>query len=88
MPDARTKSDKPNRDNLDTVVNARVEDEYDDEEDSDYPSDLERGSASQAGNRVYTVTERPKTLFRRVSTSASAFAGWALDYDPKAAKEL
>ncbi|POM61903.1 Transmembrane protein [Phytophthora palmivora] len=95
MPEPRSKSDKNNRDNLDTIANAQVEDEYDDEGDSDYPSDLERGhspaSSSQAAasaNRVYAVTQRPKTLFRRVSTSATAFAGWALDYDPKAAKEL
>jgi hypothetical protein len=87
IPDARSKS---NRDNLDTVANAHVDDDYDDAEDSDFPSDLERGqsrstSASQGASRVYTVTERPHTLFRRVSTSATAFAAWALDYDPKAA---
>ncbi|EGZ14947.1 hypothetical protein PHYSODRAFT_333237 [Phytophthora sojae] len=89
VPDAHSK----NKDNLDAMANARVEDDYDDEEDSDFPSDLERGQsrsasssqAAAAGNRVYAVTERPKTLFRRMSTSASAFAAWALDYDPKAA---
>ncbi|KAJ8535227.1 hypothetical protein ON010_g13511 [Phytophthora cinnamomi] len=86
VPDSHSK----NKDNLDAVANARVEDDYYDDESSNYPSDLERGqshSSSQAaaGNRVYTVQERPKTLFRRVSTSASAFAAWALDYDPKAA---
>ncbi|KAG7389242.1 hypothetical protein PHYPSEUDO_010800 [Phytophthora pseudosyringae] len=98
MPAVHSKSDKnSNRDNLDAVANVRVEDDYDDEEDSDYPSDLERGqsrsaSSSQAAaggnNRVYAVTERPKTLFRRMSTSASAFSAWALDYDPKAAQQL
>ncbi|EGZ14949.1 hypothetical protein PHYSODRAFT_315572 [Phytophthora sojae] len=89
VPDAHSK----NKNNLDAMANARVEDDYDDEEDSDFPSDLERGQsrsasssqAAAAGNRVYAVTERPKTLFRRMSTSASAFAAWALDYDPKAA---
>ncbi|KUF76014.1 hypothetical protein AM587_10015668 [Phytophthora nicotianae] len=96
MPDVHSKSDKNNRDNLDTVANGRVEDDYDDQQDSDYfSSDLERGhsrsaSSSQAAsaNRVYAVTERRKTLLRRVSTSAEAFAAWALDYDPKAAHQL
>ncbi|EEY63349.1 uncharacterized protein PITG_15058 [Phytophthora infestans T30-4] len=96
MPDEHSKSDRNNKDNLDTVANARVEGDNDDQQDSDYfPSDLERGhsrsaSSSQAvgGNRVYAVTERRKTLLRRVSTSAEAFAAWALDYDPKAAQQL
>ncbi|KAG3107264.1 hypothetical protein PI125_g12901 [Phytophthora idaei] len=91
-PDVHSKSDKNNRENLDTVANVRVGDDYDDQLDSDYcPSDLERGqsrsaSSSQAagGTRVYAVTERRKTLLRRVSTSAEALAAWALDYDPKA----
>ncbi|KAL3663817.1 hypothetical protein V7S43_011230 [Phytophthora oleae] len=92
MPDANNKRDKNNRDILDAMANAQVEDDYDDE-DSDFPSDLERGqsqsaSSQAAGNRVYAVTERPRTLFRRVSTSAEAFAAWALDYDPKASKQL
>ncbi|KAH7491266.1 uncharacterized protein KRP23_191 [Phytophthora ramorum] len=95
MPQTRGKGDK-SKDNLDAVANVRVEDDYDDEEDSDFPSDLERGhsrsaSSSQAAagaNRVYAVTQRPKTLFRRMSTSASAIAGWALAYDPQAAKDL
>ncbi|GMF33785.1 unnamed protein product [Phytophthora fragariaefolia] len=88
-------SQSKNKDNLDAVANGCVEDDYE-EEDSDYPSELERGQsrsasssqAAAAGNRVYAVTERPKSLFRRMSTSASAFAAWALDYDPKAAKDL
>ena len=90
MPDTQSKSDK---NDLDAMANVRVENDYDDNEDSDNTSDLERGhrrsaSSSQAGNRVYSVTERPKTLFRRVLASASAIAAWALNYDQKAAQQL
>ncbi|RLN53205.1 hypothetical protein BBJ29_000535 [Phytophthora kernoviae] len=97
MPDTYDKYDdkdksKDNKDNvnLDSLASECVHDEYDDNDDDDkYPSDLERGngpphSAQSAANRsrVYSVTERPQTLFRRVSASASAFAAWALNYDP------
>ncbi|OWY98192.1 Transmembrane protein, partial [Phytophthora megakarya] len=74
--------------NLDEMATGCVEDYEDD--DDEYPSDLERGTRQPLSNvpdqppstRVYSVTERPQTLFRRVSASASAFAAWALNYDP------
>ncbi|GMF40204.1 unnamed protein product [Phytophthora fragariaefolia] len=76
---------------LDNIASARVDDDYSDGYDSEYPSSLESGNAhSHAGpalpytRRAYLVTEKPQTLLRRVSTSASAFAAWALNYDPKA----
>ncbi|KAE9041165.1 hypothetical protein PR003_g6769 [Phytophthora rubi] len=78
--------------NLDEMASGCVADDYDDDDDDDYPSDLERGNhAPRSGasdqpppstSRVYSVTERPQTFFRRVSASASAFAAWALNYDP------
>jgi len=74
------------RDTLDELASARVDDDYDD--DDEYPSDLESGNAASSnvpasGNHAYMVTEKPQTLLRRVSASASAFAAWALKYDPK-----
>ncbi|RLN53206.1 hypothetical protein BBJ29_000536 [Phytophthora kernoviae] len=84
------KYDKYDKENLDAVEFARVDDDYD--EDSNYPSDLERGHARSASSqgaegatRVYAVKQKPRTLLRQMSTSASVFAAWALDYDPKAA---
>ncbi|KAG7399626.1 hypothetical protein PHYBOEH_008414 [Phytophthora boehmeriae] len=84
--------EKDNKDkvNLDSLASGCVQDDYDDNDDDDeYPSDLERGNSPPPStqpptsrSRVYSVTERPHSLFRRVSASASAFAGWALNYDP------
>ncbi|CAI5746441.1 unnamed protein product [Peronospora destructor] len=77
------------KDNLDEIAARCVEDDYND--DDEYSSDLERGTQLFSGasdqpiqsrSRVYSVTERPQTLFRRVSASASAFAAWTLNYDP------
>ncbi|KAG7399625.1 hypothetical protein PHYBOEH_008413 [Phytophthora boehmeriae] len=85
----RQKYGRYDKDNLDAMASAQVDDDYDDDEDSNYPSDLERGPSSsqnaQATTRVYAVKQKPRTLLRQVSTSASAFAAWALDYDPRAA---
>ncbi|KAL3663816.1 hypothetical protein V7S43_011229 [Phytophthora oleae] len=73
-------------DNLDGLASTRVDDDYSDENDeSEYLSDLERGeirSQSSSTASAYTVTEKPKSIMRRVSASASAFAAWALEYDP------
>ncbi|ETL33040.1 hypothetical protein L916_14440 [Phytophthora nicotianae] len=89
MPDEHKSKDK-DKVNLDELATGCVDD-YDDEDD-EYPSDLERGTRQPLSNapdqppqsttRVYSVTERPQTLLRRVSASASAFAAWALNYDP------
>ncbi|KAG4053746.1 hypothetical protein PC123_g11110 [Phytophthora cactorum] len=87
VPDEHKSKDK-DKVNLDELASGCVED-YNDDEDDEYPSDLERGTRQplsdqppQSSTRVYSVTERPQTLFRRVSASASAFAAWALNYDP------
>ncbi|CAI5737620.1 unnamed protein product [Hyaloperonospora brassicae] len=56
-----------------------------------YLSDVERGIPHAALDHrpppssrtcVYSVTERPQTLLRRLSASASVFTAWALNYDP------
>ncbi|GMF17041.1 unnamed protein product [Phytophthora lilii] len=95
MPDDHEHGKNKEKVNLDEMVSGCVEDDYNDEdedEDDEYPSDLERGTRPPrsgttdqppaSATRVYSVTERPQTLFRRVSASASAFAAWALNYDP------
>ncbi|GMF17043.1 unnamed protein product [Phytophthora lilii] len=75
----------PATSDFDDVVSANVSDDYSD--GSEHPSDLEHGSVSshisspRNPNSVYTVTQKPLTLLRRISASASAFAAWALDYD-------
>ncbi|GMF40205.1 unnamed protein product [Phytophthora fragariaefolia] len=92
-PTSQAKAKSKDKDELDEMASGCVADDYDDEDD-EYPSDLERGTLaprsgatdqpSPSSTRVYTVTERPQTLFRKVSASASAFAAWALNYDPNA----
>ncbi|ETP09352.1 hypothetical protein F441_14778 [Phytophthora nicotianae CJ01A1] len=75
------RTDDVDGDNLDGLVSAQVDDDY---SDGVGDSDLERGSNSAStGHHAYTVTEKPKSLLRRVSASATAFAAWCLDYDPK-----
>ncbi|RLN27276.1 hypothetical protein BBJ28_00021794 [Nothophytophthora sp. Chile5] len=86
MPDTY---DKYSKDPLDSMASECVADDYDDEEDDEHPADLERGHGQAAAappstNKVYAVRERPQTLYRRVSASATAFAAWALNYDPNA----
>ncbi|CAH0488483.1 unnamed protein product [Peronospora farinosa] len=86
----RDDKNKKKKDNLDEIATGCVEDDYND--DDEFSSDLERGTQQslsrapdqppQSINRIYSVTERPQTLFRRVSVSASAFAAWILNYDP------
>lgn len=73
--------------NLDEVASVCVEDYSEDEQvDDEYSIDLERGTCLpqtvRSLTRIYSVTERPNTLLRRVSSSASTFAAWALKYDP------
>ncbi|KAE9012665.1 hypothetical protein PR003_g14983 [Phytophthora rubi] len=69
--------------NLDGLTTSRVDSNYSDGSDSEYPNEYRRsGQDLPSTHRAYLVTEKPKTLIRRVS--ASAFAAWALDYDPKA----
>ncbi|KAF4044935.1 hypothetical protein GN244_ATG02640 [Phytophthora infestans] len=90
VPDGHQSKEK-DKVNLDELASGCVED-YNDDEDDEYPSDLERGERQplsgatdqppSSSTRVYSVTERPQTLLRRVSASASAFAAWALNYDP------
>ncbi|KAK1941047.1 hypothetical protein P3T76_007753 [Phytophthora citrophthora] len=92
MPDGPKHGKTKDKVNLDEMATGCVEDDYNDDDDDQYPSDLERGTHQplsgapdqppQSSTRMYSVTERPQTLFRRVSASASAFAAWALNYDP------
>ncbi|CEG47473.1 hypothetical protein PPTG_15400 [Plasmopara halstedii] len=96
MPDVHKKSDNIAKEHLEGVANAGEDDKHSDQLESNYfPSDLERGQSnsavsyqSESASRVYAVTERRKSLLRRLTTSAEAFAAWALDYDLKAAQEL
>uniref|UniRef100_M4C6Q8 Uncharacterized protein n=1 Tax=Hyaloperonospora arabidopsidis (strain Emoy2) TaxID=559515 RepID=M4C6Q8_HYAAE len=63
-------------------------DVYDDNKEDKYLSDVERGNQHASldhvapVSRTYSVRERPQTLYRRLSASASAFTAWALNYDP------
>ncbi|KAG6962661.1 hypothetical protein JG687_00007016 [Phytophthora cactorum] len=75
----------PDDENLDGLVAAQVDDDYSD--GSEYSSNMERRSirshSLSSAHQAYTVTEKPKSLLRRVSASATAFAAWCLDYDPE-----
>ncbi|KAG6975398.1 hypothetical protein JG688_00002420 [Phytophthora aleatoria] len=75
----------PDDENLDGLVAAQVVDDYSD--GSEYSSNMERRSirshSLSSAHQAYTVTEKPKSLLRRVSASATAFAAWCLDYDPE-----
>lgn len=96
MPDVHEQIDENWSNNVNVVTNAKVDDNHSARSESDhYPSDLERGQfysilsfQSEGGSRKYKVIKRRKTLLQRLSTSAEAFAAWALDYDPKAAQQL
>ncbi|KAJ8550451.1 hypothetical protein ON010_g10619 [Phytophthora cinnamomi] len=81
-PNTHAKGKSKDKVDLDEMASGCVADDYDDDDDDDeYPSDLERGTRAPlsgapdqpppSATRVYSVTERPQTLFRRVSASAS-----------------
>uniref|UniRef100_A0AAV1UWD2 Transmembrane protein n=1 Tax=Peronospora matthiolae TaxID=2874970 RepID=A0AAV1UWD2_9STRA len=70
------------------MVTGSGNDVYDDNKEDKNLSGVERGNQHSPldhvapVSRTYSVTERPQTLYRRLSASASAFTAWALNYDP------
>ncbi|KAJ8544386.1 hypothetical protein ON010_g11881 [Phytophthora cinnamomi] len=81
MPDMGNEND-----NLDDLASSRVDSWYSDDSESELPCDFKSGNDHQhseqavpSTHRAYLVREKPKTLLRRASASASAFAAWVLD---------